>query len=376
MDYQANTQANIKLNNQKIMLDLLIKEGPLSRADIAKRIGSSKPTVSKNVDELFKDKKLIESGKADNLVGKKGILIDINEKYQYILAIDLSKNRFRLVLANLRHEWLYNQNEESLKVMDNPVQIIEMFIDSNHIDVDQIGQIVIAYPGVVGHNEDFYLTNIQHKKTILDQIKPYLETRIKKPIVVKNDLNLAVLAEKTFGQFRAEKNLCLISGDVGVGLGIIINHRLYEGDRNAAGEIGFVLPVQHSDGHYFTLEERIGRDALLERYKQRSGKPVSYGELKKLVESDEHNAVELYQDTVKDLCVAVTNVASILDIRTVIATGCLFQLKSTMFEDLNNLLEEMTPFETKLYETSLDKKALKGAVIEGVERVIDNMVTL
>lgn len=70
MKYQGSTQSNVKLKNQELILKLLLAEGPMTRADLAKKMNSSKPTISKNVEDLLVEKKVIEIGKDDNMVGK------------------------------------------------------------------------------------------------------------------------------------------------------------------------------------------------------------------------------------------------------------------------------------------------------------------
>lgn len=74
------------------------------------------------------------------------------------------------------------------------------------------------------------------------------------------------------------------------------------------------------------------------------------------------------------MAVAITNVASVLDIQTVIVTGRLFDLKKTIIEDINEKVKFMTPFETDIHLTVINRKALKGAIIVGTESIIDGMI--
>ncbi len=219
-----------------------------------------------------------------------------------------------------------------------------------------------------------YLTNLKEKELVLQGIKEYVGKTLDKPILIKNDVNMATIAEKAYGQYRDKKNLYLLSGEVGVGIGIIINHKLYEGDRNAAGEVGFVLPIQHRDGSYYTLEERLSIHALTRRYNSMSHQSITYDELIALTDSGDETALKLYEDVISDMAVAITNVASVLDIQTVIVTGRLFDLKKTIIEDINEKVKFMTPFETDIHLTVINRKALKGAIIVGTESIIDGMI--
>jgi len=381
LKYQASTQSNIKLKNQEIIFQLLLDEGSMTRADLAKKMNSSKPTISKNVEALLKDHKIIEVGKDDNLVGKKGTLIDINSDYAYVLALDLSKNQFRAVIANLKEKWLFTSHTPLDKYLsegnDLEVDVLEFlkeFIKNSGVSLDKIAQVILSYSGVVGHNDELYLTNLKYKETLLNQLKPFIKDELKKPLIIKNDINLAAMAEKKYGKYASVENLYLFSADIGVGVGMILHNRLYEGDRNAAGEVGFVLPVQHKDGRYYTIEERVSLHALANRYRKIKGLENNFEDLVRAVTDKEADALMIYEDVLEDLSVTMTNIASILDIKTVVVTGRLFDLSDTMIQDLNERIDRMTPFNTTVSKTTLDQMSLRGAVALSVGRVIETLV--
>lgn len=381
MNYQASTQSNVKVKNQQLILRLLLNEGPMTRADLAKKMKSSKPTISKNVEDLLADNKVIEVGKDDNMVGKKGTLLDINATYGYVLALDLSKNQFRAVLSNLKEEWeatlrvsleKYFLEGEEHRV--DVLQALKNFLDDHNSTIDSIMHVVISYSGVVGHNDELYLTNLKYKETLLKQLVPFIREELKLPMSIKNDVNLAVIAEKKYGNFGSNENMYLLSADIGVGVGIIINNRLYEGDRNAAGEVGFVLPVQNKDGSYHTLEEKVSLHALASRFRAAKDNTKKYEDLVDAANADDPDALEIYEDVLTDLSMTITNIASILDIKTVVVVGRLFDLKETMIEDLNQRIDSMTPFDTIVHRTSLGKMSLRGAVAIGVDKVVSKLV--
>lgn len=364
-----------------MILQLLIDEGPMSRADLAKKMNSSKPTISKNVEELITEEKILEVGKDDNLIGKKGMLLDINSDYAYVLALDLSKNQFRAVIANLKEEWLATSRTSLDKYLSegsdfevDVLQILLEFIQESHIPIEKINQVTLSYSGVVGHNDELYLTNLKYKETLLNQLKPFIRKELNKPLVIKNDINLAAIAEKKYGRFSQVDNMYLFSADIGVGVGIIIHNELYEGDRNAAGEVGFVLPIQHRDGSYYTIEDRVSLHALAGRYRSAKGPEMKFEDLVIGVSEGDGVALGIYEDVLEDLSVTMTNIASILDIQTVVVTGRLFDLKATMIEDLNRRIDSMTPFDTIVTKSILDKMSLRGAVAIGVAKVIEGLV--
>jgi glucokinase len=382
MEYRANTQTDVKINNQKMIIDLLVNQGPMTRADLSKRMNTSKPTISKNVEELLQERKILEIGKDDNSLGKKGTLIDINKNYGYILGFDFSKNRLRMALANLRMEWVYeedwdmelylplSQDAYEAKVLD----CLEGFIVHSKVNLDKVMYNMISFPAVVGKDNDVHLTKDRMKQTWNRVIKPFMEESLARPYRIKNDIKLATLYEKRFGQFSQEENLYLISADVGVGIGIVIRHELYEGDRFAAGEIGFIQPQEQGERKFYVLEDRISIHVVMERYKAMMGSSCSYRELVTHIEEKKDAATCLYQEIIEELAIVIANLASILDIRHVVLAGRLFELKETMVEELNRLIKKRTSFETEVHRTGLHNMSLHGAILSGIDLVLEEIV--
>lgn len=373
MEYQGKTQSNVKIDNQRVMINLLYEKGPLSRADIAKILKSSKPTVSKNAESLLKSKQVLEIGKADNMIGKKAMLLDINTHYGYVLAIDLSKDKVKLAISDLKGKILYYYKAKYDYNLD-VVKALDDYLLTHKEAKKSIRQIMISYPGVVGNDDRYYLANIKRNKLFLENILKYVKQTFHKKPIVKNDVNLAVIAEKQYGPYQNIENLYYLSCDVGVGSGIILNHKLYEGDSNAAGEVGLVLAEQKIDGAYHTLEERISIYALENRYKEKTGETITFEQLKERINEGEAVATRLYEDIISNLCITVTMVSSILDIKQVVVAGRLFDLKEDMVSTLNHMIKNMLPFEMTIYKSNIDEAALKGAIYIGIKQIIKDMV--
>lgn len=382
MEYRANTQTDVKINNQKMIIDLLVNKGPMTRADLSKRMNTSKPTISKNVEELLIEKKIVEIGKDDNSLGKKGTLLDINKNYGYILGFDFSKNRLRMALANLRMEWIYQEDWDMEPYLSLEQELyeekisnhLENFIFNSKVNQEKILYNMISFPAVVGKDNDVHLTKDRMKKTWNRIIKPFFEERLAKAYRIKNDIKLATLYEKRFGQFSQEENLYLISADVGVGIGIIIRHELYEGDRFAAGEIGFIQPQEQEERKFYVLEDRISIQVVLERYQGMTGSRYSYQELFDHIEHKKEVATRLYEEILEEIAIVIANIASILDIRHVVVAGRLFELKISMVEELNHLIKRRTSFETEVHSTNLSNMSLHGAILSGVDLVLEEIV--
>jgi glucokinase len=105
----------------------------------------------------------------------------------------------------------------------------------------------IACPGCVDYEKGVVLSDspnlIGWKRTQLKTVLEYLVLkyfRLKLPVFVDNDANLAALGENTFGAGKNARNLICLTLGTGVGGGIIINNQIYHGSHFYAGEIGHI----------------------------------------------------------------------------------------------------------------------------------------
>ena len=90
MENKAGDQSIVRIANQKTIIEYLREKGPMSKADLAKTLKISKPTVAKNVEELILKKILYEYGEGISSGGRKPLLISFNKTYKYILSLEIN----------------------------------------------------------------------------------------------------------------------------------------------------------------------------------------------------------------------------------------------------------------------------------------------
>ena len=97
----AGTPQYIRNLNENLIMDALITQGSMSRADISRQTGLSKPTVSSAVEHLIGRNLVKETGRADNAQGRKATLIQFNETAYYVCGVDIGATRIRIALSDL-----------------------------------------------------------------------------------------------------------------------------------------------------------------------------------------------------------------------------------------------------------------------------------
>ncbi|MEG0692954.1 MAG: ROK family protein, partial [Oscillospiraceae bacterium] len=233
---RAGNQTLLKKNNQRAITDYIIQNGPISRADLSKKLKISKPTVSANVAELIDMHLLKEIGYSETDIGKKPMLVDFDKDFRYVLALDfisyIAVNKISVAVCNLYCDPIFIDTINFPPDFDSnfvkkslPKSIMELF-KRYDVSIDKIGKMVISAP-TVWYDDDHVNFECRTGEIVnLSEIfRPYFKNRI----VVKNDINLAALGERYFGVGKNVDTLFFAWIGIGVGGGIILDGELYEG---------------------------------------------------------------------------------------------------------------------------------------------------
>ena len=96
-----------------------------------------------------------------------------------------------------------------------------------------------------------------------------LKARYHLPVYIVNDSQAAALAEFIFGGWQTGQNLAVIKVGQGIGAGLVLEGRLFQGDGSSAGEIGHMVVVENGllcrCGHTGCLETVASARAILQR---------------------------------------------------------------------------------------------------------------
>lgn len=260
----------IREMNRKLVLESIINDGPISRADIAKKIGLTKATISAIVQELIDAKLVEEIGSSDTSSGRKPILLEFCRQNGYVLALDLGVSGTSLMICNLAGQncrlHQYNHITTRENAVDFLIRILRTQIQLLPVSVFGVVGISIGIHGTVNKNQIVFTPNYDLSGLDLAGIL-YREFEI--PIWLENEANLAVLAEKSF--VSSYKNMIQISIHSGVGAGIILDHNLYTGLHGTAGEFGHTIVVPGGRpcpcGNHGCLEQYISEPAVLKQYR-------------------------------------------------------------------------------------------------------------
>ncbi|MBN3583529.1 ROK family transcriptional regulator [Algoriphagus aestuarii] len=226
------------LNKIKIIKNLYLK-GANTASEICSEVGISLPTVNALLGDLMNSGEVIKHGRAESQGGRKPDLYRLAEDAFYVLSVDLSRFQVNLALYSCNQELAFPKESHKItlnnekETFDQLCELIEAYLKNTGIKSEKIIAIGFSMPGLIDSVGGVNYTYLRFgKKTLLES----LEERFAKKIFLENDARAMTLAEFKFGSDHSHKNVLGIFVGWGIGLGIIIDGKIYQGASGFAGE--------------------------------------------------------------------------------------------------------------------------------------------
>jgi predicted NBD/HSP70 family sugar kinase len=261
-----------RVHNRAVVLQALFHQGAMSRADLARESGLTRPTVSVLVAELEADGIVDEIGQREDVrVGKPATLVEINPDAFHMIVLDLSSaDRFVGAVVNLRGE-VVDRAELDIDgaVREDAIaRVIRLAERLSTLTTRRILGIGVGSPGIV--DDQGIVREALHLEWFDLPLRQRLVDYFHLPVLVANDANVAALGVHTFREVPG-LSLMVVTIEHGVGVGLIIGGDLVEGEQFSAGEIGHVTVGADGEGDLCTcgrrgcLETVIGARYLSDR---------------------------------------------------------------------------------------------------------------
>ncbi|MCU0858079.1 MAG: ROK family protein [Pontiellaceae bacterium] len=171
----------------------------------------------------------------------------MNKKRQPLIGIDLGGTNLRVGLIK-DNKIIKISTEKVTKtgsaedIYNGMVRMIESIIDSHTAGMG------IGVPGLVEEGVVYDLANIPQWKEM--PLKHLLESRFNIPVYINNDANCFAAGEKYYGHGKKAGSVIGLIIGTGMGAGVIINNKLYEGRNCGAGEFGCIPYLDHNYEYY------------------------------------------------------------------------------------------------------------------------------
>lgn len=275
------------------------------------------------------------------------LITTIREKASPVrIGIDIGGTQTKIGLVDADQKVLASMQIPT-QAQRTPEQIIEdiarnvtKLLEQENVPVDQCVGAGVGVPGTVDRKAGkvLYSNNIKWEQVDLaGTLSRYLPI----PIMIANDADCAVLGEAAAGAARGYEDVVMVTLGTGVGTGILLNGRIFEGRKTGGSELGHMVIVENGElctcGRRGCLEAYASATALKREAKKKYNREVEPEELFVMSQAGDETACEIIRDYIEKLGTGLINIVNIFHPQILILGGAVSGQK----ENLTSPLEEM-----------------------------------
>ena len=368
----------LKRLNEETVLDTIRSGAPISRAEIARRAGISKPTVSLALQTLLEAGLVRQAAEGPPGPSYGALYFEPVAEAALVLGVDLGARFLRGAVSDLsgavraRHdvELVGADAESALAAI---VDLRDALAGAAGLAPELIDQAVVGVPGVV--EEQTGAVRLATNVPGLDgrRYGAELEERLGVRVRVENDVNLAALGEGRHGVARGAGAFVFLSIGTGLGAGLVLRGELQRGHHGAAGELDYVAVGLEQDVDPCAA----GLASVAERLAERGGTtlrpPFDPRSVFAAARSGDAVAREVVREEARRIALHIAPIAAVTDVGLVVLGGGI-GANAQLLDDVRPLLAKWLPFPPRVEISSLgDGAVLMGALAVGVESALDRV---
>jgi predicted NBD/HSP70 family sugar kinase len=372
----------LKHLNERSVLETIRAGAPISRAEISRRAGISKPTVSLALQTLVDAGLVREAARGPSGPSYGAVFFEPVPEAAYVLGLDLGARFLRGAVCDLAGEVRARQDVELRGAdADGALQAIatlrESLVAAAALPVERIDGIVLGVPGVIdAETSTLHLTSPNIPGLEGRPFGVELGDLLGIDVTLENDVNLAAVGERWAGVARGVDDFAFLSVGTGMGMGLVLAGELHRGNHGAAGEVDWALAglaedVDPSADGVAALAERVAPagsagtslappyDARAIFAAARRGDPVGR---------------TIVDEVARRIAAHITPIAAVADPALVVLGGGLGANGDLLLTPVRRLLAAWIPYPPRIEISSLGEAAvLMGALAVGLRSALDNV---
>lgn len=346
MGIKTGDASYIKRLNRSLILKNIIEHGNISRADLARRVGLNKATVSAQVADLLDEELIYETQLEHTSVGRRPTMLSINGAAGYILGIDLDYQHIQFIVSELNgtviecetiHPTTATYEEIVLLLTARIADYKDRYADCRY----GLISVMIGIHGTVGNDEiisyvpkyDWRQKNLkQQLSELFDDVHFHLD----------NNANLSAYAERVFN-YHHSNNLVSVMLTSGIGAGIMINGELHKGYDGFAGEMGHMIVCPDGEmcscGNRGCWERYASETALIDRLGRKLNRPdLTLDGVKDLIGRQDSTTLDCMDEFLKYLAIGLNNIINLYNPQTLILNSELLRVMPNAIAKVEDML--------------------------------------
>ena len=223
------------------ILRLCIDHTNFSIADFSKSLGISVPTITKLLGELIDEGFLQDLGKLGTSGGRRPSVFGLNPEAGYFVGVDVARHHFHIAVCDFKGElvkfiqdieFVLEASQESFR---NMCRMVKDEITGSGIPWFKVLGVGVSLSGRVNPEKGYSLTYSNNEDLPL---KDLFQKEFNVPVTIENDSRAMTYGEYMTLGTKADKDMVFINLSWGLGMGMILDGRLYYGKSGYSGEIG------------------------------------------------------------------------------------------------------------------------------------------
>ncbi len=260
--------------NEKRILTVLSKQGPLSKREISAQGGMGWATVVKMLDRL-EEAGIIEcvgTGVQAETSGKDPLLFALSDRQPLALGIDVSYSTTHVILSNLKHDILAQQNwptpqrADMAELQEFLISCCSQFLKQEFDPQEQLAGIGVGFPLWLLPGKEAFFT-----------LQQRLEQHFHCLVSIENNIRSYTMYKRWVGKAFGLDDFILITIRSGIGSGIFQQGQLVRGVHGMAGELSHLSIVEDGKhcrcGKRGCLETVVNQDLFYQQYVEQILKP-------------------------------------------------------------------------------------------------------
>src|SRR5262245_32815231 len=335
-NFRLATSETARHINRRIALNIIRRHQPMSRADLARRSGLQRSTVSAIIDQLIGEGWVTEGASRVSARGRRPRSLHLNVERAGIIGVDLRPGTTKVGLAGLDARFVVQTDWPTPSKPDEfatrLARTVAAFRDT-HREMLYEG-VGVSLPGRVDEAGTLlFAPNLGWPKVNLRRL---LESKVDLPVVFENAASACALAELWFGRHPDDvKHLVAVTVSEGIGVGLLLNGQLFHGMDALAGEFGHVTLDETgppcSCGKRGCWGQFASNSAALAYYGSEagtsrsspatSGPALTFEDLLRLADSDDARAVETIERMARYLGIGLAPIVTGLAPQVLVIVG-------------------------------------------------------
>lgn len=368
------TPSLLRTLNQGALMQRLREDGPLSRAQLSRDTGLSKPTVSQALAELEAVGLVRPVGRAAPARGRTAILYEPDPTAGYVVGIDIGRAWIRVAVADLSGAVIArsetpNRARTAAAVVRSVAREARAAVKQAGIGWKRVVHTVVGSPGVF----DPSTGRLWHAPNLPDWSKAGLAQELRDALTpstaIENDANLAAVGERDFGRGRAARNFVYVELGTGLGVGIVIDGEIHRGARGAAGEVGYIPWPGAPRSERGRLEEVTSAAAVVAAAREAGMRgELTAKDVFDAARAGDAKALRAVDEEAVRVAHLLATLAAVVDPEFIVLGGGIGGSSDLLRPRIEGQLRELTPLETHVEESELGQDAIVlGAIATALE---------